>query len=194
MKTAIPSILYGCEVAGFTEKSISDLESVQANMGAFILGVSKFSAHIGILNELGWPSIRSIIYERKLNYFHRVNNLEENMLVHKAMKECFQLERKCKYRLEIQEIIELCEIPELPSGKKGRKTINEQIFKWNEKNSMIKTAEKPSLKWQPKENIFLGRQLYVDGSTEARILARFRLGSGQCYPPGEKTVQPMSLM
>ena len=87
MKTAIPSILYGCEVAGFTEKSISDLEGVQANMGAFILGVSKFSAHIGIINEIGWPSIRSIIYERKLKYFHRVNNLEENMLVQQAMKE-----------------------------------------------------------------------------------------------------------
>ena len=130
LKTAIPSILYGCEVAGFTEKSISDLESVQANIGAFILGVSKFSAHIGILNELGWPSIRSNIYERKLNYFHRVKNLEEKMLVHKAMMECCQLEQpitfnnsvggtmkrfwKSKYRLEIQEMFELYEVPVLP--------------------------------------------------------------------------------
>ena len=162
---------------GHSFKSISDLEVVQANMGAFILGVSKFSAHIGIINELGWPSIRSIIYERKLNYFHRVNNLEETMLVHKAMKECFQAEKKNKYMLEIKDIIEQCEVPELSSGKKGREKIKEQIFKWNERIDILKTAEKPSLKWQPKENVFTGRQLYVDGSTEARILARFRLGS-----------------
>merc|ERR1712082_231542 len=42
---------------------------------------------------------------------------------------------------------------------------------------MLITAEKPSLKWQPKENTFSGRQLYDDGSTEAKILARFRLGN-----------------
>ena len=113
------------------------------------------------------------------------------LLVHKTMEECFKVEqpitfndsvsetlkisRKSKYMLEIKDIIEQCEIPEIPSGKKGKKEIEEQIFKWNEKNSMLKTAESPSLKWQPKENIFSGRQLYVDGSTEAKI--RFRLGN-----------------
>ena len=39
--------------------------------------------------------------------------------------------------LEIKDIIEQCQIPELPSGKKGRKELKEQIFKWNEKYSML---------------------------------------------------------
>ena len=69
---------------------MEDLEDVQAQMVAFIMGVSNSSAHVGILIELGWPSIKGRIYERKLKYYHRLRNIENDMLVKKVFNECLE--------------------------------------------------------------------------------------------------------
>jgi hypothetical protein len=200
LKTAMPSILYGCEVASFTKKSIEDLESVQAQMGAFIIGVSNSSAHVGICMELGWPSIRSRIFERKIKYFHRLTNLADNLLVKKVLNECLEVNRpsplvillgkdqknnwNSKYEREIMDIIECCKIPTLNPGKEGRITIKDQISAWEQSNVKLLQADKTSLKWQPKEFMIRGKQLYIDGSKEAHTIAQFRLGNA--IPQREK--------
>ena len=195
LKTAIPSILYGCEVASFTKNSIEDLESIQAQMGASILGVPSSSAHIGILIELGWPSLRSRIYERKMKYFHRVNGLSEDMLVSKVMSESLaeqspthelgvsakntgnKKQWKSKYKLEIKDITERCQIDTLEPGKNGVKVIKELVTTWELTNKSLSKAKKDSLQWQPRDFLFTGKQPYIDGSNEAIMLARFRLGN-----------------
>ena len=169
-------------------------------MGAFILGVSYSSAHVGVCIELGWPSIRSRIFERKIKYFHRLTNLADTMLVRKVLNECLEVNRpssleillgkdqkkkwNSKYEKEIMDIIDCCKIPTLNPGKEGRITTKDQILAWEQSYMKLLQAYKTSLKWQPKEFMIRGKQLYIDGSKEAHTIAQFRLGNA--IPQKEK--------
>ena len=220
-KTALPSILYGAEVAGFTKKHIEDLESVQARVAAFVLGVHNTYAHVGILTEVGWPSITSQIYKMKMRYFHRLLHLKQQTLVKAVFDECWdenvtsQLQNnieeeifilqeknlienevtanlyqtknlhmklkkhwKSNYEHEIHEIINKCELLVKETGKKGKKQIEAQISQWDFRDKKLKIEGKTSLKWQPKKFLYEGKQPYLNGSQESKIITNFRLGNG----------------
>ena len=82
------------------------------------------------------------------------------------------------------DIIDCCQILTLEPGKKGRIAIKDQVLAWEQRNMELLKADKTILKWQPREFIIRGKQLYIDGSKEAHILARFRLGNA--IPQKEK--------
>ena len=67
--------LYGVEIGIITEETLKKLESVQNEMASWIIGADRGTAVEALRGELGWHSLRKIIYERKLKYLERVKNL-----------------------------------------------------------------------------------------------------------------------
>ena len=191
-------------------------------MAAFILRVPGSTAHIGILSEIGWPSIASLIYKMKMNYFSRLTYLKDTFLVKQVFNECFANntagpqqdpeigtefisnlfnpyvpetnqssteENQCdtllnckknwksKYEAEIGEIMTKCTITPPERGKKGKNITEQQINKWDISVKKEKCLGKSSLKWQPHLSLERARQPYINGSNEAQIIAKFRLGN-----------------
>ena len=64
------------------------------------------------------------------------------------------------------------------TGKKGKKQIEAQISQWDFRDKKLKIEGKTSLKWQPKKFLYEGKQPYLNGSQESKIITNFRLGNG----------------
>ena len=63
---ALESVLYGIQIISITKSILSQLDSIQARFAADLIGVSRSTSHTGILGELGWVTISSIVMKRKL--------------------------------------------------------------------------------------------------------------------------------
>ena len=85
---------------------------------------------------------------------------------------------KSNYEHEIHEIINKCELLVKETGKKGKKQIEAQISQWDFRDKKLKIEGKTSLKWQPKRFLYEGKQPYLNGSQESKIITNFRLGNG----------------
>ena len=68
----VPTMLYGCETWILSDSHYSTLESLQAEIGKRILGISKYHSNHGVLIGLHWPSIRARILIRKLNFLAKL--------------------------------------------------------------------------------------------------------------------------
>ena len=85
---ALESVLYGIQVVSLTRKIMSELDSIQGRFAADLIGVSRSSSHIGILRELGWCSVSTLVKKRKLLFWARLAGLKEDTWANKALKEC----------------------------------------------------------------------------------------------------------
>ena len=74
---ALNGSLYGVETIAITEETLKKMEILQNQMGSWILEANRGTAIEAIRGELGWESIRTTIYKRKLNYINRVRKLPE---------------------------------------------------------------------------------------------------------------------
>ena len=93
-QVATEGILYGIQAVSITKKIMRELDSIQAGVGAFILGVRRSCSHEAIRKELGWKSMSAIIYTRKLQYWDRLATLDTENWAHKAYRECFNAKGK----------------------------------------------------------------------------------------------------
>ena len=76
---ALPSVLYGIEIISVTQSIINEMDSIQGRFCASLIGVRITASHTAIRRELGLPSIESMIYKRKLLYWNRLRNLEDEL-------------------------------------------------------------------------------------------------------------------
>ena len=87
---------------------------------------------------------------------------------------------KVSYKEEIEKILETCQIAKINEDTVW-KSIIPLINEWDKNNIdkgvNIKTTH--SLKWLPMDFVDNGKQSYIDGSPESRIISQFRLGRGQ---------------
>ena len=67
---AIPALMHGIEIISLNKKDIDDLETVQCQFGAALLGVPISTAHSGVRKELGLVPIKLL----------QMENLDSNSL------------------------------------------------------------------------------------------------------------------
>ena len=185
-KMAVPTILYACEITEISPTVMTTIEGLHGQMAAFVLGVNGNCSHAGALQELGWSSISKLMFQRKLKYFHRLCKMEDSYLAKSVLNDCFRqfndvgLPRKVSYKNEIEKIITTCKLPMINEATIWKKILP-LIVKWdnNEITNRVYSKTTHSLKWLPMKFLDNGKQSYIDGSAEARIISQFRLGQGQ---------------
>ena len=84
----INSCLYGCEVSSITKGGLKKLESINCEMGRWLLKVNRGIPNVAIQGELGWTDIYTKIAIRKLEYAERVQNMYKDNWVR---KQCWQV-------------------------------------------------------------------------------------------------------
>ena len=182
-QVATEGILYGIQAVSITKKIMRELDSIQAGVGAFILGVRRSCSHEAIRKELGWKSMSAIIYTRKLQYWDRLATLDKENWAHKAYRECFNAKGKSQecawlshWRSETLNILEECKMWD-PFGyhKKRRKSIKLGVEKWE--NERIEEAlQGSSLKGLPQYKKINKMQPYIDHNEASVAIAKFRMG------------------
>ena len=66
---AVVAALYGTEVIHFKQQDINELESIQGNFLARLLGQRTSVSHIAVRKEVGVKPIEQIMIDMKLNYW-----------------------------------------------------------------------------------------------------------------------------
>ena len=185
-QVATEGILYGIQAISVTKKVMTELDSIQAGVGAFILGVRRTCSHEAIRKELGWKSMSAIIYTRKLQYWGRLASLDKENWAYKAYQECLGATGKGKgaawlsqWRAEIIKIMKECEMSR-PFGyhKNRKKSIKIGVERWEERKTK-EALKGSSLKGMPlykKSNKIQG---YIDYNEASVALAKFRLGDAK---------------
>ena len=163
---------------------MEELDSIQAGVGAFILGVKRTCSHEAIRKELGWKSMTAIIYTRKLHYWMRLNNLNKENWANKAYRECFDAKGKgvgdawlSRWRSETMAIIKECGMWDpFKYHKNPKKSIRIGVERWERKRTEV-ALKGSSLagmpKYKKKSNKF---QEYINNNEVSIAIAKFRLG------------------
>ena len=201
---AIPALLHGIEIISLNKKDIDDLETLQCQFGAALLGVPISTAHCGVRRELGLVPIKILIYKRKLLYMRRIANLDDDIWVKQAYLECQLAKGKSvthelahlhinnnnlkgqwlsSWGNEISKIIKDIEnttgnsIDTTLKPKNIVKVINKFLF-LSENNARDLCKEK-SLKWLPYYPLTRNPQTYLllENEEAKEALAKFRLGN-----------------
>ena len=185
-QVAMEGILYGIKVASVTKEILRKLDSIQAHVGAFILGVRQTCSHDAIRKELGWKSMSTIIYTRKLLYWERLASLDTENWAHLAFKDCHNSKGKINgdlwlssWRKEIQEIFVECKIVDAFKYHISRKkSIKKVIEEW-ELKQLAEACKGSSLRGMPEYEKTNKMQSYVDHSEASMTIAKFRLGDAR---------------
>ena len=181
---ALASTLYGIEVISVTKNICQQLDSIQAEFAAKLLKVNTTCAHAGLLKEMGWAPVSMIIAKRKLKYWNRLQNLPQESWASKAFHDCLSANSPSegawhsKYRDELQKIHDKWGIPFNTGNNESWKTVEKALEESFHKNIAAKLKEhrEHSLKYLPEYPISKYRQGYINGSKEASVLTKFRLG------------------
>ena len=72
---ALAAALYGTEVIHFKRQDIKELESIQANFLAHLLGQRTSVSHVAVREEVGVKPIEQILMAMKLNYWYHLNKV-----------------------------------------------------------------------------------------------------------------------
>ena len=74
---ALAAALYGTEVIHFKRQDIKELESIQANFLAHLLGQRTSVSHVSVREEVGVKPFEQILMDMKLNYwYHLTRSIE----------------------------------------------------------------------------------------------------------------------
>ena len=85
---ALEAVLYGIQVISLNEQILTKLDSIQANFAADLLQVKRSCSHVGLLRELGWVPLSSLVAKRKLAFWTRLCSLKEENWARKALEDC----------------------------------------------------------------------------------------------------------
>ena len=185
-QVATEGILYGIQAVSITKEIMKKLDSIQAGVGAFILGVRKTCSHEAIRKELGWKSMSAIICTRKLQYWERLASLKKENWANMAFRECDKAKGKTNgdawlshWRKEILAILEECEMWD-PFGYhvNKRKSIRKGVDEWEKKRTEI-AMKGSSLNGLPTYKKTRRMQTYIDYTEASIAIAKFRLGDAR---------------
>ena len=84
---AINSLLAGCEMVPFTETTIKKIESSQADVAKFALGLPSNAPNLCAQSEFGLKYFRQVLYERQLMYYNRLIKMDSKRWAHQAVKD-----------------------------------------------------------------------------------------------------------
>ena len=173
--TALESVLYGIQIASVTDVILKQMDSIQANFCADLMQVRRSSSHAAIFREMGLKPVSSIVMQRKLLYWCRLNKMQEETWARKALDECFSNAWTSKYKTEIQTLLSKCPID--PSSKPNR--VIEAISNFSHRTEIAKIKEQRahSLKYFPDYPSGMGRQAYISYNEESSTISKFRLGN-----------------
>ena len=68
----MPVLLFGVESWYLTAATLKKLENFQHTLGKRILRLSRFHSNASVLIGVDWPSMRTRVLIRKLNYLRRI--------------------------------------------------------------------------------------------------------------------------
>ena len=193
---ALLSVLYGIEVITLTAENSSALDSIQSQFASQLLNVNNTCAHIGILKEMGWVPVTHLIMKRKLKYFCRLQSLPDESWAKKAWYDSMSANSptsgawNSKYRKDLQQIFDKCEFPFDLEDKTTWKVMEKEFESFSHRDiaSKIKSHRSHSLRYLPEYPISKYRQSYINGSEEASIITKFRLGHANL---GNRTNPPI---
>ena len=74
---ALAAAFYGTEVIHFKTQDIKELESIQANFLAHLLGQRASVSHVAVREEVGVKPIEQILMNMKLNYWYYLTRSTE---------------------------------------------------------------------------------------------------------------------
>ena len=183
---AIEAVLYGIQTISVTEHILTKLDSIQATFAADLLQVNRTCSHVGLLRELGWASISSLVVKRKLVYWTGLCSLEEENWARKAFEDCLSAKYPIsgswhsKYRQEIQQLHLKCHVGFiLKDGHTPKKNVELSVDKFfkQEMATTLTDHRNHSLKYLPEYPEGMGRQRYITLSESSSVLTKFRLGN-----------------
>ncbi len=183
---ALESILYGIQIISVNKQILSQLDSIQASFAADLMGINRSTSHVGILRELGWIPISSMVMERKLQYWVRLSGLNDDTWAKSALLECMSAQHphsgawRSAYRQEIQDIHMECKIGNiLKDGQTPKNNVKMAVERYTKDKSTALLTEHRlhSLKYLPEYPDGMGRQKYIECSETSSTLAKFRLGN-----------------
>ena len=102
---ALEAVLYGIQTISVSEQILTKLDYIQAKFAADLLQVNRSCSHVGLLRELGWVSISSIVAKRKLVYWTRLCSLNEDNWARKAVEDCLSANYPAQRKISITNII-----------------------------------------------------------------------------------------
>ena len=85
-KCAVPAILYCSEVLIFSKRSIQKLETIQNQVGKFMLQIPSSSANIMVWTDAGMIPMYGRIMIRQACYYWKLNNSQHDSI----LNQCFQ--------------------------------------------------------------------------------------------------------
>lgn len=101
---ALPAILYGCETNVILESTIESLESIQSQVGNFILQLPICSSSTAGLVDAGLKPVRQVIEERKVAYHCRILTMPSWWWVRIAYNEHVSMGHDSRYLRELYNI------------------------------------------------------------------------------------------
>ena len=173
--TALESVLYGIQIISVTEEILKKMDSIQANFCADLMQVRRNSSHAALIREMGLKPVYSIVMQRKLLFWSRLNNMPEATWARKALDECFSNAWTSKYQSEIQALLEKCPIDPFSKPNKVIEAIS--TFSHRTEIAKIKEQRDHSLKYFPNYPSGMGRQAYISYTEESSTISKFRLGN-----------------
>ena len=84
---AIPSILFGCETLITSKKTIEKLEQQQSQFTKLLLNLHRSAPNICAQTETGLKPIKQILFYKQINYFYRVQHMNNKRWASQAMYE-----------------------------------------------------------------------------------------------------------
>ena len=163
---ALEAVLYGIQVISLNEQILTKLDSIQANFAADLLQVKRSCSHVGLLRELGWVPLSSLVAKRKLAFWTRLCSLKEENWARKALEDCMSARHPTsgawhsKYRNEILQLHTKYQVGFiLKDGHTPKKNVVQSVEKFwqQEMASMLADHRKHSLKYLPDYPEGMGR-------------------------------------
>ncbi len=177
----IPALLYACEVIPFNKTAKTNLESLQSEVGRWILAGNNGMPLAGIRGEMGWKRLDGEIMRRKLNYYGKIAYMEDSRWVKAIWVEMRKEEQPSKWYTEIKEAahelnISLDEWKFLKNHRQWKKYVNKKVDTWEQMKWKMEVMSKPSLELYPKR-VLSTREDYIDDTIESKNLTRWRLNN-----------------
>ena len=166
---AIPSILYGSESLPIPLATIEKLQSVQINVGKWILGVPRSTANTFALLELGFKPMLTRIAVAKLNFYLKIKS-EDGCQLRKKCLTYLEDRGNSTYLSNLDEILSSFDLDRQSISALSVKEVLSRSFS----ELLHDLNDKPSLRLLPAPARPWKCSSYISESTASRAIAGFR--------------------
>ncbi len=179
---ARPAILYASEAIKFNQTDMKKLESLQGDMGRWILKGNGGMPNVGIRGELGWKTINGEAMRRKIAYYGKIAFMHEDRWIKQIWRN-MHITKKSKWLSEVQHAakelgVKLEDWKRMKNFQEWKKHVDKKTKQWEDQAWLQEREELRSLECYPKRGL-TDRERYLDDSEESRIMTRLRLNNVQ---------------